>query len=92
MRYLITPDPFYKRSGFWTALAASVPLVWSLAHGTCTQEIIVATIIAWGTFFTAAGRRKTVNVKRVEEKAELVNAKIDEQAALIQTLTNGGVK
>ena len=52
-------DPFWKRSGFWTALAATVPLGFSLAAGTVTQEIVIAVLGAWGTFFTVAATRPT---------------------------------
>ena len=52
-------DPFWKRSGFWTALAATVPLVFSIVSGTVTQEIVIAVVGAWGTFFTVAAARPT---------------------------------
>lgn len=52
-------DPFWKRSGFWTALTATVPLCFSVAAGNVTQEIVIAVVGAWGTFLTVAVARPT---------------------------------
>lgn len=53
-------DPFWKKSGFWTAIAATVPLVYAFINKTSTVELVVAVVGAWGTFFTSAAVRGPV--------------------------------
>ncbi len=73
------PDPFYRRSGFWAAAIASVPLAFAAFKGTVTPELVVATLGAWGAFFTAQ-RVRPSNSNRD------VRALLEQQAEHIKNL------
>lgn len=81
------PDPLWRRTGFWAAIAASVPLVYAIISGEVPQELVVATLGAWAAFFTAAKARPSNANKAVREV-------IADQERRISVLrrTNGGQK
>lgn len=64
------PDPFYRRSGFWTALVASVPFIlavirWGFGGDPVVDEDLALFGGVWGTYFTATTVRRSVSTKRV---------------------------
>lgn len=52
-------DPFWKRSGFWSSLIASVPLAFAIFDKNVTQELVISVLGAWAGFFTVASARPT---------------------------------
>lgn len=74
-------DPFWRRSGFWVALGASLEAL--LVVATPEMEpwirLLIALAIAWGAFFTATRARKSVDVRRVKEESEWVWKLLQEQ-------------
>ena len=49
----MTPSPFYRRSGFWTAAVATVPLVYAAVDGSIPMPLVLSVLGAWATFFCA---------------------------------------
>ena len=78
-------DPLWKRSGFWAAIAASVPLLYAAISGEVPQELVVATIGAWAAFFTAAKARPSNANKKVQQVLDAQDRRIAELRR-----TNGG--
>lgn len=76
------PDPFYRRSGFWAALLATVPLGFAIARGTVSEELVGAVVLAWGAFFTAKQARPSNSNQSVLERMEA-------QQQLIRQLRTG---
>jgi len=84
---MFQPDPFWKRSGFWAALSASVAaLVAILPEWEPHLKALGVIIVAWGGFFTAAQLRPSVAEKRIQGDATRVMALLEEQRERIRAL------
>lgn len=82
------PDPFWRRSGFWVALAATVDALLIVATPAWETWVrfIAALIPPWAAFFTAAALRRSADTKRLQDDAQRVMALLEEQRARIRAL------
>lgn len=76
------PDPFYRRSGFWAAVGATIPIVYAAIDGAVPMTLTIAVVSAWAGFFTAQRARPS-------NSNQVVLERMAEQAQLIRQLRSG---
>lgn len=85
-------DPFWKRSGFWAACAATLPFLYAViemaASGTrVPMEVTTATLLAWGAFFTGATIRPSVSARRARQEQDTIRILLEQQRQRIRILS-----